>query len=120
MASAYIFNMTLNTCYLNVNNTQPQLTINALNNTSPYSTLGTPATLTRVGGETNPMGTFGDQNQFNWSYGNDPTPRTLKGVGAPTSFDTDNDVQVYLFKNSAMVRYGDDAVYFSPSGSESG
>lgn len=113
--SVYFFNMTpSNTLYVILNNTQPALVVPPLNNTAPYNTLGTPPTApTRVEGVTFPQGQFGDQNSLNWTYQGDSTPRSLPNVSVPTSFDVENDIQVYVFKNSAIVRYGDNALFFS-------
>jgi hypothetical protein len=113
--SAYVFNMSLNTLTLIVNNSDV-LTVNPLSNTAPYNTLGTAQTVVRTGGVTNPPGQFGDHNTFSWFYSGDSTPRSLPDVHAPSSYDLESDIQIYVFKNSVMLRYGDNATYFSSAG----
>jgi len=121
--SVYFFNMTpSNTLYVILNNTQPALVVPSLNNTSPYNTLGTPPSPApqRVEGVTFPQGQFGDQNSLSWTYQGDSTPRSLPSLSVPNSYDVENDIQIYVYKNSAIIRYGDNALFFSkavPGGS---
>ena len=114
--TAYVFNMTLSTLYLSVNTTRQLPEVAPLGNTSPYSTLGAPQKLPREAGTTYPPSGFGDRNRFTWSYDSDSNERHLDGIAIPSDFDVERDIQVYVFKNSLMVRYGDNATYFSSAG----
>jgi hypothetical protein len=114
--SAYIFNMTLSTLYLSVNTSHQLPEVAPISNTSPYSTLGTPQKISREAGTTYPPSQFGDKNRCTWSYDSDSNERHLDGIAIPSSYDIESDIQIYVFKNSLMVRYGDNATYFSSAG----
>ena len=118
MGNAYFFNMIPDTMYVTVNGSGPQLTVDAIGDKPPYTTLGTPQKLPRSQGSPKQPGHFSDDTTFSWYFDSDSNERSLSGVSAPEAWDVELDVQVYFFKNSVVVRYGDNATFFSPSGSQ--